>query len=221
VQGRLLEAPRVRAVIGAELDAADPARRVAGRVAGVVLAGGAGTRFGGAKQLAPWRGSPLLAHVVKAAQEGGLSPIVVVVGAEGPAVSAAAIESGAQVVENTAWPSGQSSSVHAGLLAVEGIVEATMFLLADMPRTNPGTIRRVVEAHQRSLAPIVAPVGGGRRGNPVLFDRQVFPALHALQGDQGGRSLLDAWRWQPVEADPAEFVEVDRPEDLAGLEKSV
>jgi molybdenum cofactor cytidylyltransferase len=68
------------------------------------------------------------------------------------------------------------------------------------------------------LPPIVAPVAGGRRGNPVLFDRRVFPALRALSGDEGGRSLLERWPWQAVEADAGEFAEVDRPDDMARLE---
>jgi molybdenum cofactor cytidylyltransferase len=105
----------------------------------------------------------------------------------------------------------------AGLTAVERNAEAVVFLLADMPRVSASTIRRLIGAHRDSLAPIVAPVGEGRRGNPVLFDRRAFPALHALTGDQGGRSLLDRWAWRAVEADPREFAEVDRPEDLAGL----
>jgi molybdenum cofactor cytidylyltransferase len=102
-------------------------------------------------------------------------------------------------------------------LAIERQVEAAIFLLADMPRVSASTIRRLLETHGASLPAIVAPVAGGRRGNPVLFDRRLFPALHALSGDQGGRSLLERWPWQAIEVDPREFVEVDRPDDLERL----
>jgi molybdenum cofactor cytidylyltransferase len=200
------------------LPSSDPVRGVDGRVAGIVLAAGAGERFGGPKQLARWKGIPMLGHALKAAREGGLSPIVVVLGARQEDVRSAAGQ-GVDFVNNAEWQDGQSTSIRAGLSAVEGQVEAAVFLLADMPRVNGATIRRLVAAHRVSLPAIVAPVGGGRRGNPVLFDRQVFPALHALRGDQGGRSLLERWPWQAVEADPYEFAEVDRPDDLARLEQ--
>jgi molybdenum cofactor cytidylyltransferase len=202
----------------AELNSPDPVRRANGRVAGVVLAAGVGERFGGPKQLAGWKGRPLLAYAIQAARDGGLSPIVVVVGARSDAVRQAAAGEAVVFVENAEWQDGQSTSVRAGLSAVEEQIEAAVFLLADMPRVGAGTIRRLVEAHCASLPAIVAPVGGGRRGNPVLFDRQVFPALHALSGDQGGRSLFERWPWQAIEADPGEFAEVDRPGDLDKLE---
>jgi molybdenum cofactor cytidylyltransferase len=181
------------------------------------LAGGSGERFGGLKQLAAWKGRPLITYAVEAAMEGGLSPIVVVLGAGADDVRSAA---GNQVsfVENAEWRDGQSTSVRAGLAAAESQIEAAVFLLADMPRVSGATIRRLVETHASSLAAIVAPVGGGRRGNPVLFDRRVFPELHSLRGDQGGRALFGRWAWQGIEADPAEFDEVDRPEDLRNLE---
>jgi molybdenum cofactor cytidylyltransferase len=190
-----------------------------GRTAAVILAAGSGERFGGPKQLAQWEGRPLVAHVIQAAKEGGLAPIVIVLGAHGQAVLRAITPEGVEFVENPEWESGQSSSVHAGLSAVEGRVEAAAFLLGDMPRVNPETIRRLLEAHRESLPSIVAPVGDGRRGNPVLFDRRVFPSLHALSGDEGGRSLIDRWPWQAIEADPREFSEVDRPEDLSALDQ--
>ena len=218
VRDRLLATPRVRAVVTGELPSSDPVRGVDGRVAGIVLAAGAGERFGGPKQLARWKGRPLLSYALQAARGGGLSPIVVVLGARPDDVRSAA-DQGAAFVHNAEWQDGQSTSVRAGLSAAEGQVEAAVFLLADMPRVNGATIRRLVEAHRVSLPAIVAPVGGGRRGNPVLFDRRVFPALHALRGDQGGRSLLERWPWQAVEADPHEFAEIDRPEDLAQLEQ--
>jgi molybdenum cofactor cytidylyltransferase len=217
VRSRILAAPRVQAVMLGDPDKADPIRYADGRIAGVVLAAGAGERFGGPKQIAVWDGQPLIYHAVRAGQEGGLSPIVVVLGAHHDAVRAAVAGEKVILVDNPAWADGQSTSVHAGLWAVGRTVEAAVFLLADMPRVNSGTIDRLRDAHRSALPPIVAPVGGGRRGNPVLFDRRVFPALHALSGDEGGRSLLNRFPWQEVEVEPQEFVEVDRPEDLEGL----
>jgi molybdenum cofactor cytidylyltransferase len=218
VEAGLLESTRVRAVLSGELGSSDPVRSVGGRVAGIVLAGGAGERFGGPKQVALWRGKPLISYAIRAAAQAGLSPIVVVVGAEGHAVQAVVKDEDVVLVENPDWRNGQSTTVHAGLSAVEQRVEAAVFLLADMPRVGSKTTRRLVEAHRLSLPAIVAPVGGGRRGNPVLFDRRVFPTLHALEGDQGGRSLLHRFPWEAIEADPEEFFEVDRPEDLETLE---
>jgi molybdenum cofactor cytidylyltransferase len=164
-----------------------------------------------------WEGQPLVYHAVRAARDAGLSPIIVVLGAHHDDVRAAVAGEEVVFVDNPAWADGQSSSVHAGLWAVGRTAEAAVFLLADMPRVSAATIRRLREAHRSALPPIVAPVGGGRRGNPVLFDRRVFPALHALSGDEGGRSLLHRFSWHAIECDPEEFTEVDRPEDLANL----
>ena len=64
-----------------------------------------------------------------------------------------------------------------------------------------------MEAHQRSLAPVVAPLyRGGRRGNPVLFDRAAFAKLAALTGDVGGRALLDSY------GDRVQHIPIDQPQ---------
>jgi molybdenum cofactor cytidylyltransferase len=69
-----------------------------------------------------------------------------------------------------------------------------VFLLADQPGVRSETIDRLVEAYRRTLAPIVVPVyQGGQRGNPALFDRSVFPELLALQGDTGGRPVIERY----------------------------
>lgn len=208
-----LAEPRVRAAVLTGDAGADEGRRSFGRVAGVVLAAGGGSRLGRSKPLVEWKGRPLIRHVIGAAQQGGLAPIVVVVGAEAAAVRDHLHGEALIIVENEAWSQGQSTSVRAGLSVVREDIEAAVFLLADMPRVSGETIRRLIERHQETLA-AAAPVGGGRRGNPVLFDRSLFPGLEALAGDQGGRSLLEDGHWAEVEADPAEFFDVDEPSDL-------
>lgn len=221
IAGLVLGSSRIRCVVGADLVAPDPVRAVFGRVAGVILAAGAGSRLGQVKPVAEWQGRPLVGYVLEAARRAGLSPLVLVTGFEAEEVRRAVAGEDVVVVHNDGWPQGQSTSVRLGLAAAENDSEAVVFLLADMPKVSSTTIKRMADLHARSLPTIVAPVAGGRRGNPVLFDRSAFDDLRSLQGDQGGRSLLDHHPWLSVEADPEEFFQVERPEDLARLRGAV
>jgi len=92
-----------------------------------------------------------------------------------------------RVVKNPDWDAGMSTSVRAGLAAVEGEAEGVVFLLADMPLVDGALVRALVETHRRSLAPIVAPRAGGRWGNPALFDRATFPSLDDWRRLESGR----------------------------------
>jgi molybdenum cofactor cytidylyltransferase len=107
------------------------------------------------------------------------------------------------------WQRGQSSSVRAGLDAAQRLVpqlEAAVFLLADMPDVQAATVDALVEANRASLAPVVVPrYQGGTRGNPVLFDRDTFAELRALEGDVGGRPLIER------HGDAVRYVAVDQP----------
>ncbi|MEW6566958.1 MAG: selenium cofactor biosynthesis protein YqeC [Chloroflexota bacterium] len=208
----------VRAAVVSSLVAKDPVREVVGRVAGVILAAGSSQRLSSPKQLVTWRGRPLVWHAVRAAIEGGLAPIVVVLGAEAEAVGAAVSEEGVRVVHNPAWESGQSTSLRAGLAAVEATSEAVVFLLADMPRVDGHLVRALVGAHRRTMTPVVAPRAGGRWANPVLFDRAVFPALAAVEGDRGGRALYGRYPVLGVDWSDEILLDVDTPEDLARLQ---
>ena len=84
--------------------------------------------------------------------------------------------------------------MRAGVHALPSEVSAVMFLLADQPAVRSETIDLLVEAYRRTFAPIVVPeYQGGQRGNPVLFDRRTFAELLALQGDTGGRPVIDRY----------------------------
>ena len=147
--------------------------------------------------------------------------VVVVLGAEIEQSRAALADRPIQIVINSAWAEGQSSSLKAGLAALPANVTSAVFLLVDLPAVTPPIVNALIERHQQTLAPLVWPEYQGRRGNPVLFDRALFAELFQIQGDTGGKPVLAAHRDQAERVavdDPAVVQDIDRPEDLAALE---
>jgi molybdenum cofactor cytidylyltransferase len=218
IASALLEAgPPIQSVVLAELEAEPPVSQTHGRVAGIVLAAGESSRLGMPKQLIPWRSQPLVWHAVQAARQGGLSPVIVVTGAWGDQVRMALEGEPVTLVDNPVWQAGQSTSVRLGVAEVEGQAEAAAFLLSDTPLVTGELIARLLEAHRSSLATLVAPRAGGRRANPVVFDRRTFAELRELEGDHGGRALFERYEPAWVDWDESILLDLDTAEDLQRL----
>jgi molybdenum cofactor cytidylyltransferase len=141
----------------------------------------------------------------------------VVIGAEGEAVRKALVSEPVVIIENKEWSTGLSTSLRAGLASVEGDSEAVVMLLSDMPFVRAELVEALVEEHRRTLSPLVVPRAGGRRANPVLFDRSTFSALREVRGDQGGRILLEQFSKIWVECEETILFDLDTPEDLHRL----
>jgi molybdenum cofactor cytidylyltransferase len=123
-----------------------------------------------------------------------------------------------RVVVNLEWAEGQSTSVRAGLTALPANVSGSLFTLVDQPGVTPDLIKALIERHQATLAPAVWPEYQGQRGNPVLFDRDVFPHLARLKGDTGGRPVLQAQAphaERVTVSDPGVLFDIDTPDDYA------
>jgi molybdenum cofactor cytidylyltransferase len=161
-------------------------------IAGVILAAGESSRFGQAKQLLDWKGKTFVRAVSLTALETGLSPVVVVTGANAEQVEARVRDLKVLIIRNQEWKSGQGSSIKAGVKSLAGAegVGGAIFLLTDQPQITTSILHALVQRHAESLHPIIAPMVMDRRANPVLFDRVVFPDLMTLEGDVGGRAVF-------------------------------
>jgi nicotine blue oxidoreductase len=191
-----------------------------GGVSAILLAAGAGSRFGGGKLLAKLNDMPLVEHVLVALEASPVDKIVVVVGADAKRLREVCEPYGFRIVENPEWRRGQSTSVRAGLRALGPEARAAVVLLADQPLVGADAVKRLVEAFEGGAKVAVAAYGGEPR-NPVLFSREVWPLLEAeLSGDEGARPFLrrhqDLVTRVPCDevGDP---VDVDTAEDLRRL----
>lgn len=161
-------------------------------ITGIVLAAGRSARLGRPKQLLPLGGRPLLAHTLDHAAASGLDEVILVLGHEAATIAGEVGDHGQRTVVNPAYADGQSTSLRAGLAALSPQTEAALFLLGDQPTVTPEVIDALLAAYQENSAPIVAPLYGGRRGNPLLFDRLLFAELEQVSGDEGARSIVRA-----------------------------
>lgn len=192
----------------------------AARVAGIVLAAGKATRMGRTKQLLPFRGKSVLEWVVDHALASGLHRVVVVLGHDAGLLEPLLRERDVTVVVNPQYGEGQSSSLKAGLGVLTDETEAALFLLGDQPLVTAEIIDRILSAYETSPSPIVMPVCEGRRGNPVLFARETFPAILGLSGDCGARGIFEEYAGRilavPVES-RAILADIDTEEDYRRL----
>src|SRR3954451_1695990 len=159
---------------------------MATRTAALVLAAGAGSRFGGGKLLASVGGRPVLQHVLDAVAGAGIDDVVVVLGAEAPAIEAAIAWRGERRVLNPAPERGLSSSLKTGFDAVPDDVDAVLVALGDQPLVPVETIRALLDAPSPEDRPVVVPAfeeGQGR--NPVLLRRPAFALVAETEGDRG------------------------------------
>ncbi len=184
-------------------------RGATGLTAGLILAAGAGTRFGAApKLLAELDGRPLLEWAVRAqCAVAHLSRVVVVLGAHADEVLARVPLMRAEPVICDDWETGQAASLRCGLSALRD-AEKVLVTLGDEPLITPQVITRFIGEPPGTRAAY-----NGRPGHPVVLGAEQIEAVMALRGDQGARQLLQGGR--VIEAGHlCSGRDVDTPQDL-------
>lgn len=156
-------------------------------IPGLLLAAGAGRRYGMPKALVPTPGEPdllLVEHGVRTLQDAGCAPVVAVLGAEARRVPPLP---GVIVVVNADWASGMGSSLRAGLAVLEA--DAVAVLLVDTPGVTAEAVRRVARGAGRSSLRVAT--YDGAYGHPVVLGRAHWEGIAELAvGDVGARPYL-------------------------------
>jgi molybdenum cofactor cytidylyltransferase len=181
----------------------------------IVLAAGASTRFGSAKQLVRVAGRPLLHTAVARAAEVAGTAVTVVLGARAAELAPLLTHSQASIVINREWREGMASSIRTGVARLPASCTAVLLMLVDQAAVTAEDLKRLVGAWRRQPDYIVAARYGMTTGVPAIFPRFAFPDLALLRGDVGARVLLQRNPDRVVRVPMASAaIDIDTPEDL-------
>lgn len=188
------------------------------RITAIVLAAGSSTRMGTNKLLADLGGKPLIRHSIEMLLESGVYDVIVVTGNEPEDVRKALHSLDIAFVHNPKFGEGLSTSLKTGLDAVSLDTDGALICLGDMPLVERQVIDQLISSFNESAHhTICVPTYEGVRGNPVLWGRQHFKALGNLEGDQGGKPLMESLAKEIFEvavSSKAILLDVDTPQGL-------
>jgi molybdenum cofactor cytidylyltransferase len=156
--------------------------------------------MGTPKPLLDWFGAPLIQRQIEALIDGGIDKVIAITGNRAEDVESvltslfpvSSTDSKVHAVRNTAYLSGKTTSVKAGLAALPGDVDTIVLLAVDQPRPS-WLIREVLESHKANGTLISSPVFDGHGGHPLVFDGSLLAELEAITEEgQGVREIVRA-----------------------------
>lgn len=191
------------------------------RSAAIVLAAGAGRRFGGGKLLASLDGRLILQHVLDALAAAGIDDPVVVTGRDADVLSAAIDWRRARHVANPAPELGLASSLQVGwatAMAMNPRLDRVLIVLGDQPRLDPEVVRALAAQPTDPSRPVIVARHADGARNPVRLEREAAELVAAATGDRGLGPLLDARPElvRTVDVDGAN-PDIDARADLVGI----
>ncbi|MBB6446775.1 NTP transferase domain-containing protein [Bacillus benzoevorans] len=165
---------------------------------GIVLASGRSIRMGQPKLLLPWKGRPMLEHVLSKMKGIPFSDVKVVVSSQNPELEKAAAKFAYSIVKNNTPEQGMGHSLSLAIQTLPMPSEAAVIVLGDQPTIAAEDIGRICLAFKQLRAGQAAPpkvimqmqYRDGRVGHPVLFSHHFFSELRHLSGDKGGKEII-------------------------------
>src|SRR4030042_3192587 len=184
---------------------------------GIILAAGEGKRMGKEKLTLPLGDKQLIEWVLQAVKLVPLDKYFLVVRPEDKEMIKTGEKWGAEIVLNSEYRSGMSSSIKKALHQISSEeLEGFFVLLGDQPFINPSLLYKMIRAFTQGKKEMIVPFYKDRQGNPVFFDGYWKDELMKLSGDVGGRVLIKAHPERIKRfkiSDESILLDIDREED--------
>ena len=197
------------------------------KIGAIILAAGSSARMGEPKLILPYKGVPIVTYPLLQALQNDLHPIVCVTGRYDGLVTTAlrTWEQKVTIQYNAQFESGMSTSLRQGIDFMKGKVDAVVIFLGDQPLVPNEVVQTIIQqyiATKKDGIKIIRPLYENQIGHPILFDSSLFHAFDSLQGDEGGKTIIqqNAKFLKLLHFPNSDWgVDIDTPEDYANLLK--
>ena len=187
-------------------------------LATVILAAGRAKRFGNPKQLAHYQGKSLINRAIDVAISISPTQPWVILGAHEAQITSQTDLSAARVIFNPEWHSGMASSIRVAVQHLGATYDAILFLSVDQPLINADDLRSITDAWKENPKQLVCAAFLGQIGIPALFPSRTFPQLLTLEGDRGGKKILQQHKQRLTQIALANAAyDIDTVDDLDNL----
>jgi molybdenum cofactor cytidylyltransferase len=197
-----------------------------GNISAIILAAGMSKRMGRPKQLLSLGGKPLFRYSVDAAVSAGLKPIVLVGGKHKEELHKNVADlTEVEVIENRDYESGMASSLKIGIRALTGRTDAAVVFLGDQPFVPSVVTKKILDSYElqrKEGVRILRAEYNGTAGHPILFDADLFKEFENIQGDEGGKSIINNHHTELliIQFGNSDWgLDIDTPKDFLKLKK--
>jgi molybdenum cofactor cytidylyltransferase len=159
----------------------------------IILAAGNSSRMGQLKQLMPWKDTTLLGNAIRMARNSNADSIYVVLGAQADKIKETIKEDGINTITNKQWAQGMGATISYGvdqILKSGCHPEAMLIMVADQPNMDFDFLNSLIDKYAKGKSKIVATQYADKLGVPAIFDKQYFPRLLQLQGEEGASQII-------------------------------
>ena len=191
-------------------------------ISGIVLAAGSSQRIGTPKALLKIGEKTFLQHIVETLHSARIIDVVIVLGAEAEEIQKTIIWFDGKVVINNDWQKGQLSSIIAGLNALDLTksepeeIHGAIICPVDHPLLTQSLLVDLLQGYWLSKKRIIIPIHRGKRGHPIIFDRELFDDIRNAPIDIGARAVVRNHEQEVHEVDVNDegvLINIDSPDD--------
>ena len=187
----------------------------------IILAAGKASRMGKPKQLLTYQGSSLISHAVKIGLNSNCRPVIVVLGAYKEQVKPQIDKLPIEIIENSDWETGMSSSIRAGINAINqsnSNLDSVIIALADQPLISEAVFNQLIKEYRDTNNKIIAAAYDDIVGVPALFNQTLFLELMDIEGDRGAKSLMGKYQDEVLTIPiPEAAIDIDTQDDYEKL----